>query len=132
MPHPHKTGTFPAYCDLGESLRMSKMHIERKNVHGWWMDTGAGGRASGLGSVTWGGQSHRSEGVARNESLALTEVGGLHGVVKVLGCPGGHAVWASQPWGQRTASGPVRAGCRSCLMPENIHQSSKNGRWMGG
>lgn len=28
-------------------------------------------------------------------SLALTEVGGLHGVVKVLGCPGRHAFWAS-------------------------------------
>lgn len=80
-----------------------------------------GGGATGRGGVA-------RDGGCAGSPVPLTEVGGLHGVVEVLGRPGGHAVGTADPRGQGAASGPVRAGPRPRLMSQNVHQSSKGGR----
>lgn len=93
----------------------------------------------GWGPVQWEVEPYKESGATGmraivrgcwSSQVTLTEIRGLHGVVEVLGCPGGHAVGNAKPWGQGAASCPVWTGPRPCLMPQNVHQSPRSGRGM--
>lgn len=95
---------------------------------------GVGGRAWAAGGGAIRGGATGRVGVVRgrrrspDSQVPLTEIGGLHGVVEVLGRPRGNAVGAPDPRGQGAASCPVRASPRPRLMPQNVHQSPRGGR----
>lgn len=116
----------------------------RERLRLTWSPSVEGGRGMGLGlgagpvrreAGPSGGRGYRARGVVRSRGgsccscVSLTEVGGLHGVVEVLGRPRGHAVGNPNPRGQRAASCAVWAGPRSRLMPQNVHQGPRGGRW---
>lgn len=85
-------------------------------------------RPSGEGGAT--GMRSEVRGGHRSSQVTLTEIGGLHGVVEVLGRPWGHAVGTPDPCGQGAASCPVGAGPRPGLMSQNVHQSPRGDRGM--
>ena len=94
---------------------------------GWGRGLGSGGGAM-RGGATGRVGVVRGRRRSPDSQVPLTEIGGLHSVVEVLGRPRGNAVGAPDPRGQGTASCPVRAVPRPRLMPQNVHQSPRGGR----
>lgn len=101
----------------------------RRGYRGGW-GYSAGGGAWAAGEAVEGGATGlvgaaRGSCSSPDSQVPLTEIGGLHGVVEVLGRPWGNAVGASDPWGQGAASCPIRSGPGPRLMPQNVHQSPR-------
>lgn len=95
------------------------------------MGAGPGRQEVGLfweGGAAWLVGVVRGSRSSPDSQVPLTEIGGLHRVVEVLGRPRGYAVGAPDPRRQGAASCPVWAGPRPGLMPQNVHQSPRGGR----